>query len=214
MTLPDEIKEIFFLTLFGDKTELEFERWLYQDKQLEHLLRPEDYLDFISHGYRNRAQTGFELVRLLEKHIHMGEYEKWRVLKLLNKALNRGTDLPGILIQFYDLYCTGYNFMSILGLQYGLAVAVPYGYALNWESITEKEQREIIQGFYPQLETEIHKVISWLEEDQIIFTGMQDGNGHFLFVDKRKIEADNFATVAIMQPCPGGSSGNDLDFNT
>jgi hypothetical protein len=35
MTLPEKIKKIFFQILCGDKNVLEFEAWLYNDKQLE-----------------------------------------------------------------------------------------------------------------------------------------------------------------------------------
>jgi hypothetical protein len=201
MPLPVEIKELFLLTLYGDKTELEFEEWLYQDSQLEKLLSSEDYLDLISHGYRIDASPSYELARLLEKHLEKGEAEKWRLLRLLSKALKRDVDLPGILVQFYDLYCAGYSFLDTLGLQYGLAVAVPYGYALSWDSITVKEQTKIIQGFYPQLETEIHKTISWLSEDLVVLTGAQDENGNYGFIDNRKFDAKTTVISAtIMKP--------------
>jgi len=46
MNLPQNIKEIFFQTLYGSKNILEFEAWLYLDKQLEDILSPESYLDY------------------------------------------------------------------------------------------------------------------------------------------------------------------------
>ncbi|MFT3947773.1 MAG: hypothetical protein QM763_12460 [Agriterribacter sp.] len=45
MTLPADIEQIFFDTLSGDKTVLEFEQWLYADKRLETILNSDDYLD-------------------------------------------------------------------------------------------------------------------------------------------------------------------------
>lgn len=172
MPLPVEIKEVFLLTLYGDKTELEFETWLYQDNQL---------------------------AKLLEKHIEKDEIEKGRILRLLSKALKRDIDLPDILVQFYDLYCAGYTFLDTLRLEYGLAVAVPYDYDLSWDSITKEEQTKIIQGFYPHLKIEIHKVMNWLNEDQIVLTGVQDENGFYEFLDNRKIEAETIVKPAAVK---------------
>ena len=48
MTLPADIQEIFYDTLSGEKTILEFEEWLYADKTLEGILEANDYLELIS----------------------------------------------------------------------------------------------------------------------------------------------------------------------
>ena len=112
MTLPSDINEIFFQVLHGDKSVLYFEQWLYADNRLESILTREDYLDLISYGYKgDRVKYG--LYVLLEKHIDKGEYEKWKLLRLLNKALQRNSDLPEILVLFYNLYCNGYEFLVI-----------------------------------------------------------------------------------------------------
>jgi hypothetical protein len=77
MILPKEIQEIFFETLYGDRTVSEFEQWLYANSQLEHILDREAYLDLISYGYKDdRAPHG--LHTLLEKYIHEGEYKLWK----------------------------------------------------------------------------------------------------------------------------------------
>src|SRR4051812_40672399 len=109
MTLPSDIKQIFFDTINGDKTLLEFEQWLYDEKRLQLILNPDDYLDLISYGYKaEKAKYG--LYGLLEKHIDKGELETKRIYKLLTQALNKDKGLPQILMIFYDLYCTGYSF--------------------------------------------------------------------------------------------------------
>jgi hypothetical protein len=121
MKLPLEIQEIFIDTLVGDKTILEFEQWLYTDKTLESVLNDEDYLDLISFGYK-APNTKYELFKLLEKHIDLGEHEKRKIKMLLEKVLNRDKELPEVLITFYDLYCDGYIFLQNLGLGYGLVI--------------------------------------------------------------------------------------------
>ncbi|TDH26902.1 hypothetical protein EXU57_08840 [Segetibacter sp. 3557_3] len=183
MTLPADIKETFFETLYGDKSVLDFEQWLYADKRLESALLAEDYLDLISYGYKgDRVKYG--LYKLLEKHIDKGEYEKWKLLKLLRKALKRDNDLPEILRRFYDLYCKGYGFLDNLGLGYGLAVEVP-PQADSWEELTAEQQQKLLNSFYPEIEYEIKKAISWLESDKVVLTGFQDEYYHYEYIDNR-----------------------------
>jgi len=79
MNLPQSIKEIFFQTLYGSKNILEFEAWLYLDKQLEDILSPESYLDLISFGYKGEAAKN-ELYRLLENLIDKGEYDRYEYI--------------------------------------------------------------------------------------------------------------------------------------
>jgi hypothetical protein len=186
MKLPADIEQIFFDTLSGDKTVLEFEQWLYADKQLEKILNSDDYLDLISYGYK-ADNVKYGLFRLLEKHIDKGELETRRIRKLLTKALNRNNELPEILITFYDLYCKGYNFLDNLGLGYGLRVEVPgiNNYEETWDDLNEVEQTTLLNSFYPDLETEINKVIGWLDTERIILTGVKDEYNHFEYIDKR-----------------------------
>jgi hypothetical protein len=93
MILPKEIQDIFFETLYGDRTVLEFEEWLYDTPQLEQVLNAEDYLDLIGYGYKDdRAAYGLKI--LLEKHIRPGEYKLWK----LNREKPFIEDHPGLAI--------------------------------------------------------------------------------------------------------------------
>ena len=186
MTLPTDIQEIFFDTLSGDKTILEFEEWLYTDKRLETILHPDDYLELISYGYKSDTAKKW-LHPLLSKYIDKGAFESRRVRKLLTKALNRDEDLPQILMTFYDMYCKGYNFFDNLGLGYGLRVEVPgiNNYQETWNDLTETEQNILINSFYPDLDTEINKVIFWLDTGKVVLTGFKDECNHFEYIDNR-----------------------------
>jgi hypothetical protein len=112
------------------------------------------------------------LYKLLENLIDKGEYETWKLLKLLHKALKRDDDLPEILMTFYDLYCRGYYFLDNLGLSYGLSVEVPYPLAESWDELTD-------------IEDEIVKVTEWIENRQIILTGLRGEYNHYEYIDKR-----------------------------
>lgn len=187
MTLPTDIQNIFFDTLNGDKTVLEFEQWLYADKQLELFINSDDYLDLISFGYK-ADNSKYELFRLLEKHVDKKELETRRIYRLLKKALNRDKESPEILMTFYDLYCKGYNFLDNLGLGYGLAIEVPRvenTSADTWDELSQEQQRNLLDSFYPDIEIEIKKVIYWLENDKVILTGIKDEYNHFEYIDNR-----------------------------
>jgi hypothetical protein len=187
MALPLDIKQFFFDTLNGDKSVLEFEQWLYANTQLESVLDAGDYLDLISYGYK-QPDAKYGLFKLLEKHIEKGEFEKSRILRLLTKALNKDKELPQILMTFYDLYCKGYQFLDNLGLAYGLAVEVPRvknTTAESWEELTAKQQEDLLQSFYPGIESELKKVISWVVTGKVILTGVQNNYDHFEYIDNR-----------------------------
>ena len=184
MKIPINIQNIFFDTLSGDKTILEFEEWLYSYKQLETVINSDDYLDLISFGYKSE-NAKYGLFKLLEKHIDQGELETKRIYRLLTKALNRDKELPEILMNFYDLYCKGYNFFDNLGLGYGLAVEVPYSQADSWYELNIEQQQNLLNSFYPDLEIEIKKVISWLDNGKLVLTGIKDEYNHFDYIDNR-----------------------------
>ena len=187
MTLPADIQNIFFDTLSGDKTIAEFEQWLYTDKKLESILNSDDYLGLISLSYKSEI-VKYELKSFLEKYIDKGEFEKRRILKLLKSSLIRDKQLPETLMTFYDLYCKGYNFFDNLGLGYGLAVETARIENTNvetWYQLNPTEQNKLLDSFYPDLETEIKKVISWIESEKVILTGFTDEYNHFEYIDNR-----------------------------
>jgi hypothetical protein len=189
-TLPQDIKERFYKTINGDISIDDFEQWLYADKELEKQLRSEDYLDLISLSF-TKSGAKYELWNLLKKHIDLGEFETYKMLGLLNEAKQKTERLPYVLMEFYDLYCKGYNFFQDLGLGIGLAVEVPRvnnTTADTWQELTSEQQKELLDSFSPELEECIEQVIIWLETKKIILTGEQDEIGHYNYEDYRTEE--------------------------
>ena len=189
-TLPQDIKERFYKTIKGDISLDDFEQWLYADKKLEKQLRSEDYLDLISLSFK-KSGAKYEIWVLLKKHIDLGEFETYKMLELLKEAQQKTGRLPNILMEFYDLYCKGYNFLLDLGLGIGLAVEVPKvnsGTADTWDELTLEQQKELLESFSPELEVCIQQVINWLENKKIILTGEQDAIGHYDYEDLRTEE--------------------------
>jgi len=187
MTLPDDIKQVFFETINGNTTLPEFEQWVYSEPQLEQVLTSEDYLNLISFGF-NEDGAKYALFHLLLNLIDMGEYETWKLLWLLHEALKRNKNLPEILMTFYDMYCREYNFLDNLGLGYGLAVEVPLPQADSWDELTHAQQEAILDGFYPEIEQEILKVISWIDNKKIVLTGNKNSYYHYEYIDNRTEE--------------------------
>lgn len=189
-TLPQDIKERFYKTIKGDISLDDFEQWLYADKELEKYLKSDDYLDLISLSFK-RSGAKYELWSLLKKHIDLGEFETYKMLGLLNEAKQKTERLPYILMEFYDLYCKGYNFLQDLGLGIGLAVEVPRvnnTTADTWNELTSVQQKELLYSFSPALEECIEQVIIWLKTKKIILTGEQDEIGHYDYEDYRTEE--------------------------
>jgi hypothetical protein len=189
-TLPQDIRERFYKTIKGDISLDDFEHWLYTDKELEKHLKSDDYLDLISLSFK-KSGAKYELWNLLKKNIDLGEFETYKMLGLLNEAKQKTERLPYILMEFYDLYCKGYNFFQDLGLGIGLAVEVPRvnnTTADTWDELTREQQKELLDSFSPELEECIEQVIYWLETKKIILTGEQDEIGHYEYEDLRTEE--------------------------
>ena len=182
--IPNDIEEIFFKMLNDDIGILVFEQWLYENKQLEHVLNDEDYLELISFGYKQKAAK-YELRKLLQRVINGPKYEKWRLLEMLAAVLKKDKKMPLILMDFYDLYCHGYTFLYKLGMEYGLNVIVPsMGSAYTWEELPLKDQEKLLQSFFPEIENEVVKVIDLLNHGQVVPMGKID-ELYYTFVDNR-----------------------------
>lgn len=189
-TLPPDIKERFYKTIKGKISLDDFEQWLYVDKELEKYLNSDDYFELISLSFK-QSGAKYELWNLLTKHIDLGEFETYKMLGLLNEAKQKTERLPYILMEFYDLYCKGYNFFHDLGIGIGLAVEVPRvnnTTADTWDELTYKQQKELLDSFSPELEECIEQIIYWLEKNKIIFTGEHDEIGHYEYEDLRTEE--------------------------
>ena len=187
MTLSNDIKEKFFKVITGDISLEDFEQWAYSCKELENYLGSDGYLDLISLSFK-KSSDKYELRKFLQKYIDNGELETYKMLKLLKKAQQKNEKLPYILIEFYDLYCKGYEFLHDLGLVFGLAVAAPTvsnSSANTWDELTKEQQNELLNSFSPELEKCIEQVIYWLETKRIILTGEQNEMEHYCYKDFR-----------------------------
>ncbi len=187
IALPKNIKEIFFKTIKGEIAIIDFEQWLYANKEIKNYLTEDDCLDLISLNFK-QSGAKYELWKQLKKNIDLGEFETYKMLKLLLEARQKTNRLPDILMEFYDLYYRGYRFLDDLGMGFGLAVEVPRVRDINaetWDELTPGQQQNLLDSFSPQLEKSIENAINWLETGKIILTGEIDEIGHYGYNDHR-----------------------------
>ncbi len=189
MTLPYEIKEKFYKVINDEIALDNFEQWVYSNDELEKYLGSKDYMDLLSLSFKESSDK-YELWKLLKNHIEPGEFETYKMLKLLKEAQQKTDRLPYILMDFYNLYCKGYGFLQDLGLGFGLAVAAPCvngSTAETWDELTVEQQKELLDSFSPKLEECIEQIICWLETKQIILTGKQNEMGQYGYEDFRTV---------------------------
>lgn len=140
--LIDEVTLKLFRFLNGEEPVIEFERWVYDTKALENILGGEDYFNLISLDFSKQCSR-YELIKILERHIDVGKYQTWKLRKLLKLFLSQKGNLSLMLCKFYELYCDGFYFLDVLGLDYGLAIIVPpCGYSSEyWQQLTSEKRR-------------------------------------------------------------------------
>lgn len=179
MSLPLHIKVYFFRMLEGGIEMPEFEQWVYASKELETALQPDDYLELIAFPYK-QADADYELRKLLNGHIHQGEFETYKLRALLQEALGNNERTLELVATCYDLYCHGYHFLYELGMQYGLAIAFDESFAMS-----RPEQRALLDQWWPGLETELRRALHWLDTGLIVLTGEQSSPGQYAYEDYR-----------------------------
>ena len=192
---PQNIKDKFFKTLQGEIPIEDFENWVYNSTELEKFLGSVDYTDFISLDYKKQGAK-YEIQNLIRKFIDKSEFETWKIKILLLNALNRTGDFSLAIRLFYDLYFHGYGFMDNLGLGYGLTLDCPYSsYGVDsFEELTNEQKDKLVNSFYPEIQTEIKKVLYWIDSGLIVLTGEQDEYNRFKYIDYRT-ESDKQPTA-------------------
>jgi len=184
LMIPEHIKEIFYNTLLGDVSLKDFEKWLYDNKELEQLMNSDDYLSLISFNYEKR-DAAYEFRNLVESQIdivgefpnYRGEIETRKLLALLEEAKQKTPNLPIILMDFYELYCDGYYFLQTLALVYGLCVTT------YWTEWSERKRKKFLKKAFPKLKKEIDCVIMWIKSKSVTLTGEIDDDGRRGYTD-------------------------------
>ncbi|MBW4583467.1 MAG: hypothetical protein KME42_28210 [Tildeniella nuda ZEHNDER 1965/U140] len=184
--LPNDLKIKIFKFLDGEECLATFEQWVYATNDLENGLTNDDYLKLISLDFSKRSSK-YETDEILKRYIDAGEYETWKLRKLLMAVLEHDQNLPIALSQLYELYCDGYYFLDTLGLGYGLHIRVPpTNYSSDdWQGLSHEEQHQLLGSLLPQVISEAQTVLAWLDEGTIVITNKQGESGAYLYFDRR-----------------------------
>jgi len=184
--LADSDKIMFFKTMHGDMDLEEFEKWVYENKDLEKAIPPDTYLDLIELNYK-KPGVRYELFKKLEAIVSLGEYQKWKLLTSLDNALLKDESFPRLMMGFYDLYCNGYYFLDDLGLGYGLTFTVPPSkfQVDTWDELRSDQKSDYISELFPKIEKEILKVKGWIAKGKIVLTSEKDELDRYCYNDFR-----------------------------
>ena len=180
------VEEKIYDFLYKDLSIKDFEEWVYISNELESYVSSDDYLELISLDFNSR-HARYELEKIICKYADYSKFETLRMIDLLNKALINNENTGLVLITFYDLYCDGYHFLDTLGLGYGLCCQVPPNnyMADSWEELSDKDKKELIDGFYPKIIKDIKAVIELIENKEIVLTGTKNYMNRWEYVDNR-----------------------------
>jgi len=74
----------FYEFLNNDTKKEQFEKWVYENSELETELGEEQYVELISYNFRNKNLISF-IKNIVKAKFDWMEYEKWRTIKLLQK---------------------------------------------------------------------------------------------------------------------------------
>lgn len=185
--LPDHNKQIFFNVMSKRMSIEVFEQWVYTDQELEQTLSADSYLELISLNFK-KSGVRYELFNLLQKFVGAGEYETWKLTRLLNSVKAHEINLPGLLEQLYYLYCDGYTFLSALGLGFGLSMCVlPKPYKVeHWSNLSAGELAQVVRNL-PLLiiNYEADLVLRWLADGSIVLTGEKNEINQYDYIDNR-----------------------------
>jgi hypothetical protein len=174
--ISDEFRDEIYSFLNSEITIVEFEQWVYANANtLENELDETTFFELISFSYQ-LSGARYDLIKLLKPLINEADFEKYRILKLLNDTLVYSPNSQQNIAQFYDLYCGGYYFFQDLAFPYGL-------------DTDNNLAEEIIQSYYPEIIVEIEKVIHWIENKEIILNSLnKEEFPKYDFEDNRQLD--------------------------
>ncbi len=177
------LEKVYFEFLFHNMTIQEFEKEIYENQEIEKLINNEDYIELISLDFSSKYIFN-EIEHILDKYIEFSKYYKNKLITMIDIALNQSEGTALVLMEFYDMYCHGCEFLQTLGLDYGLTCVVPPT-ANEWFDLSEQEQDSLVKSFYPKIIVHLAEVRQWIENDKILITRYDERNMKYICTDKR-----------------------------
>ncbi len=182
--LPLHLQTQFFKVYNEEISVADFEQWLYRQKELEDLLGNANYIDLISLNFKDNY-IKHEMGKIINPFLDFGKLEEWKLRRILRDLIDNTQDFAKSLIATYDLYCSGYNFFSNLGLGYGLTFVHAFSVYGDWEKLSDQEKNERINTIHSEVQKEAELVLDRLNNGEFTLTGEKDELGHYHYLDHR-----------------------------
>ncbi|WP_152611395.1 hypothetical protein [Psychroserpens mesophilus] len=185
-TISKDIKNRLFKTWLEKVPIAEFENWVYSSTELKDQMDSDSYYEFLSFNYK-KTNAISDLKNLIELQLTQSELETWNLKRHLTNVKERNNNCTESIRKFYTLNCKGYDFMDSLAFNFSLKLEVPYisQNVVSFEELTEVQKEKIISDFYPEIQDEINKVMSWLENENIVLLGKSNEFGKLEYIDNR-----------------------------
>lgn len=156
----------------------DFEKWVYNNTNLENDY-PDLFLELISFDYSNLALNLRH--ETFGKYVNFYKFEASQIIEYLHSIINRDEKCVKSIWMMYELYCEGYQFLSRLGVRYGISL-------IDFNEDLPSVNHQIIDAFYPKIVEDAKSVLSWLENNMIVFKDEVLEYGGFGYVDFRNEE--------------------------
>jgi hypothetical protein len=132
-----------------------FEKWIYEDPELEKCLNKDIYLNLISLNFKNNKFILHEIKTLFSKLFDLEEFDYWQVQRVLKQLIDDKIDPIDASIKLHGLYCEGFKFLYDFTDTYQNK---------TWNLLLQK-QNEVISA---QVFEERKEVLSeWLKADAL-----------------------------------------------
>jgi len=197
--IREHIEQKFYEVLKNKISIHDFERWVYETMDLELELSEDIYTDLISLNYKDKYAHN-ELEKIVKPFVDNGKFEIKRISKYLKSIIDRDEKCAESIELTYDLYCNGYAFLRRLGLTYGLLISCPPAgnYQKSWNEITNAEQDELLNKFYPDIIVDAQSALTWINKGKIIIKDTVNELGDYEYDDLRNQEERNQGEIEVI----------------
>ena len=173
--LSPESELFLFRFLNGSIPIEQFENWIYQTDSLEKEIPRQTYLALMDIRYGER-DTEYEVRKTLLNCIDMGRFEEWKIRGILGSIIEKDSFAAESIDKCYDLYCSGYNFLEIIALAFGLQLRTISYETSDWRSLPTGTVKHTLSSFYPNVQAEAMRIQGLLDDKKIILTGKRDNS--------------------------------------
>lgn len=182
------LKEMFFRFLNGQTSIKDFEQWIYSSHETISAEFNEEFaLSLVSLNFR-RSGAAHDLDKILFTRITKDEFERWRMIFLMDDIILKTERASEAIISAYDLYCSGYSFLKEIGLTYGLCLVVPSFFQKDsWQDLSRDEKKILTDKMYPAVAEEAKRIRGRLLEESIVPHGIPNDSSYYEFTIKEPI---------------------------